>query len=140
MPRTRTSYIAAALLTITAGLLVHLRGEALGSAARDMIGDALWATMIAWWVGALVPRARLLSRSAAAYAICAVVEVSQLYHTPWLDALRATTVGHLVLGSGFDPRDLAAYAVGVAGAGLFEVVILCLPVDSRASRRSTPDD
>lgn len=140
MPRTRTSYIAAALLTITAGLLVHLRGEALGSAARDMIGDALWAAMIAWWVGALVPRARLLSRSAAAYAICAVVEVSQLYHTPWLDALRATTVGHLVLGSGFDPRDLAAYAVGVAGAGLFEVVILCLPVDSRASRRSTPDD
>ncbi len=140
MPRTRTSYIAAALLTITAGLLVHLRGEALGSAARDMIGDALWAAMIAWWVGALVPRARLPSRSAAAYAICAVVEVSQLYHTPWLDALRATTVGHLVLGSGFDPRDLAAYAVGVAGAGLFEVVILCLPVDSRASRRSTPDD
>jgi hypothetical protein len=140
MPRTRTSYIAAALLTITAGLLVHLRGEALGSAARDMIGDALWAAMIAWWVGALVPRARLLSRSAAAYAICAVVEVSQLYHTPWLDALRATTTGHLVLGSGFDPRDLAAYAVGVAGAGLFEVVILCLPVDSRASRRSTPDD
>ncbi|HEU6451288.1 MAG TPA: DUF2809 domain-containing protein [Gemmatimonadaceae bacterium] len=123
MPRARTSHIAAALLTITAGLLVHLRGQALGPAARDVIGDALWAAMIAWWVGALVPNARLLSRSAAAYAICVVVEVSQLYHTPSLDALRATTMGHLVLGSGFDPRDLLAYALGVAAAVLVEAAL-----------------
>lgn len=133
MPRTRTTYIAAALLTITAGLLVHVRGGALGSAARDVIGDALWAAMVAWWVGALVPNARLLSRSAAAYAICVVVEVSQLYHTPWLDALRATTMGHLVLGSGFDPRDLLAYALGVTGAALVEAALL---VRGRRSREA----
>ena len=35
--------------------------------------------------------------------------MSQLYHTPTLDAIRATQAGQLVLGSGFDPRDLAAY-------------------------------
>jgi hypothetical protein len=34
--------------------------------------------------------------------------------------LRATRVGHLVLGSDFDPRDLAAYAVGVAFAVMME--------------------
>ncbi len=133
MPRTRTTYIAAALLTITAGLLVHVRGEALGPAARDVIGDALWAAMIAWWVGALVPNARLLSRSAAAYAICVVVEVSQLYHTPSLDALRATTMGHLVLGCGFGPRDLLADALGVAGAVLVEAALL---VRGRRSREA----
>jgi hypothetical protein len=137
MPRTRTSYIAAALVTITAGLLVHLRGEALAPAARDVIGDALWAAMIAWWVGALVPSARLLRRSAAAYAICVVVEVSQLYHTPWLDALRATTMGHLVLGSGFDPRDLLAYALGVAGAVFLEAAVLARGRRSREAIYST---
>jgi hypothetical protein len=47
------------------------------------------------------------------------VEVSQLYHRPWLDDLRATSFGHLVLGSGFDPRDFLCYLLGVAvAAGL----------------------
>jgi hypothetical protein len=124
MSRTRTSYIAAALATIAAGLLVHLRGGALSPVARDVIGDALWAAMIAWWIGGLVPSARPMSRYSAAYAVCVVVEVSQLYHTPWLDVLRATTMGHLVLGSGFDPRDLVAYALGVAGAALIEAAVL----------------
>jgi hypothetical protein len=40
-----------------------------------------------------------------------------------LDVVRDTTVGHLVLGSGFDPRDIAAYARGVAAAVLVEAVV-----------------
>jgi hypothetical protein len=55
-----------------------------------------------------------------ALAVCFVVELSQLYHAPALDALRQTTVGHLVLGSDFDPRDLAAYAAGVLAAAMLE--------------------
>jgi hypothetical protein len=111
-----------ACATIAVGLLVHLRGAALGPVARDVLGDALWAMMIAWWTGVLAPRARFTVRCSAAYAVCAAVEVSQLYHTPALDAVRETTLGHLVLGSGFDPRDLAAYAAGVALAALLESV------------------
>lgn len=120
MSRARATYIALALTTIGVGLLVHLRGTALRPAARDVLGDALWAAMIAWWAGALAPSARLGPRSAVAYAVCASVEVSQLYHGPWLDAARATQLGWLVLGSGFDPRDLAAYALGVGAAALLE--------------------
>ena len=119
----RMIYIAAALATIALGLFVHLRGEALGPVTRDVVGDALWAAMIAWWAGALAPRARLAVRSAGAYAVCAAVELSQLVHTPALDAVRATRVGHLLLGSGFDPRDLAAYALGIAGAALLEATL-----------------
>lgn len=120
MIRRRLAFLAGACLTIAVGLAVHLRGGALGPAARDVLGDALWAMMIAWWAGALAPRARLAIRSMASYAICAGVEVSQLYHAPALDAARTTVVGRLVLGSGFDPRDLAAYAAGVALAALLE--------------------
>jgi hypothetical protein len=122
--RRRLTYVVLALGTIVVGLLVHLWGTALGPVARDVLGDALWAAMIAWWAGALAPGAALAARSAGAYAVCAVVEVSQLYHAPGLDAVRATRAGHLVLGSGFDPRDLLAYAVGVAGAALLEAVAI----------------
>ena len=129
MIRRRIAFLALACATIAVGLAVYLRGGALGPVVRDVLGDALWAMMIAWWAGALAPSARLAVRSAGAYAICACVEASQLYHTPALDAMRATRMGHLVLGSGFDPRDLAAYAAGVALAALLE---------SAAKARRTP--
>jgi hypothetical protein len=58
-----------------------------------------------------------------ALAFCFAVEFSQLVHLPELDALRRTTAGHLALGSGFDRRDLAAYAGGVIVAVLVEWAI-----------------
>ena len=118
--RARATYVAAALATIVVGLVVQLGGAVLSPAARDILGDALWAAMIAWWVGALVPGVRLFTRSSIAYAICAAVELSQLYHAPTLDAVRDTTLGQLVFGSGFDARDLLAYAAGIAAATLLE--------------------
>ena len=126
MTKVRLTYIALALATIAVGLLVHEHGAPLGPTARDALSDALWAAMIAWWVGALVPGARLAVRSGTAYAICASVEVSQRYHTPALDAIRATIVGQLVLGSGFDARDLASYAFGVAAAALLEATVVAI--------------
>jgi hypothetical protein len=82
--------------------------------------------MAAWWVGALAPDMRPDVRSGLALAFCWAVEFSQLYHLPVLDAVRRTTPGQLVLGNGFDVRDLWAYAMGVLAALLLE----------RAMRRS----
>lgn len=121
---TRVRYVTLALLTIAIGLVVHVTGSAIAPAARDVLGDALWAAMIFWWVGALAPGARVGARAAAAYAICVAVEVSQLWHAPALDAARATTAGQLVLGSGFDPRDLVAYAGGVAVAVALDAAVV----------------
>jgi hypothetical protein len=118
--RARAAYAALAVATIVVGLGVHLGGAPMPAAARDVVGDALWAAMLTWWVSALVPRIAIGARAALALGACFAVEVSQLYHTPALDAVRGTTVGHLVLGSGFDPRDFAAYALGVLGAAVLE--------------------
>ena len=120
----RTRHVAAALVTIVLGLLVHRRGTMLAPAVRDVAGDALWAAMMVWWVSALAPTTHRRWRGAAAYAVCAAVEAAQLLHTPRLDAVRATTLGHLVLGSGFDARDLFAYAAGVAAALLLDRAIV----------------
>ena len=122
-PLSRATYVALALGTIALGLIVHLRGAVLGAVPRDVLGDALWAVMIAWWIGALAPRAGLSARSAVALAICAAVETSQLYHAPTIDAVRRTRLGSLVLGSGFDPRDLVAYAVGIGVAVMLESMV-----------------
>jgi hypothetical protein len=121
--RARVSFVALALGTITLGLGVHAYGAGLGRSTRDVLGDALWAMMIAWWIGALAPSGPLRARSGVAFAICVGVELSQLLHTPELDALRSTRVGQLVLGSGFDVRDFAAYALGVLGAVGLEVAV-----------------
>ena len=119
--RTRAGFVALALGTIVVGLVVHWRGTMLPARQRDLIGDALWAMMIYWSIGALGPSARLDTRAVLAVVICWGVEFSQLYHAPTLDAWRGTTAGQLVLGSGFDLRDLGAYALGVLAAWLLEL-------------------
>lgn len=113
-------YVALAIGTIAVGLTVHLHGDALGSTSRDVLGDIIWAAMIAWWVGAIAPGVSLRARIVTAVMICFAVELSQLYHTPSLDALRRTMAGRLTLGSGFDPRDLLAYILGVLAAASLE--------------------
>ena len=113
-------YVALALCAVILGLAVHRGGGALSPDVRDVLGDALWAAMVAWGIAAVGPAIRLPWRAVGAIALCSVVEFSQLVHFPALDALRRTTAGHLALGSGFDPRDFAAYAAGVLAAVVLE--------------------
>ncbi len=45
------------------------------------------------------------------------IEISQLYHATWIDSLRATKLGGLILGYGFLWSDLVCYSIGI-GVGL----------------------
>lgn len=123
MLRTRLTYATLALATIVVGLAVHWWVSALPAWLRDFLGDALWAMMIYWWIGAAAPNSRFDRRALVALAVCWVVELSQLFHAPVVDGWRQTTVGQLVLGSGFDPRDLGAYALGVLAAWRLDLLI-----------------
>ena len=127
----RARYLMLTGGTIILGLVVHLRGDSLPPSLRDIVGDALWTAMVVWLLAAAVPTLRLPFRSGVAIAISYGVEFSQLYSSPALDALRSVTLGHLLLGSGFDSRDFVAYAVGVLAAVLVErgVVTLRAQID-----------
>jgi hypothetical protein len=82
-------------------------------------GDTLYATLVYLLVALIWPRAAIGRVGLAALGLCVIIELSQLYHAPWLDAIRATTPGRLALGSGFLWSDLACYAVGaLLGAAL----------------------
>ena len=111
--RARVRFASLAVATVAVGLALHWRGTFVPAVLRDVLGDALWAMMIGWWIGALAPRMRAGRRAAVALALSWAVEFSQLYHAPAIDAWRHTTLGALMLGTGFDGRDLGAYALGV---------------------------
>jgi hypothetical protein len=115
------------MAVIAVGLIVHRGLIPLSPTVRDVAGDALWAAMLYCWVSACLPAHRSTLRALIALSVCTLVEVSQLLHTPALDAARATTLGRLVLGSDFDRRDLIAYAAGV---------IVALRVEMLARRRT----
>jgi hypothetical protein len=69
--------------------------------------------MVFMGFGFLFPRASTLNVSLLALTFSWGVEFSQLYQAPWIDALRATLPGRLVLGSTFNWPDLPAYATGM---------------------------
>jgi hypothetical protein len=74
-------------------------------------------------VSTLLAGQSILTRAAISLALALLVEVSQLYHAPWIDSIRQTTLGGLVLGFGFLWTDLVCYSVGIAAGAVLE---LCL--------------
>ena len=76
-------------------------------------GDTLWASMVFLILGFVVPGARTVVLAGAALGIAFAVEFSQLCEADWLNRVRATRVGALVLGKGWVASDLLCYVVGV---------------------------
>lgn len=87
-------------------------------------GDALWALMVFLGWGLFKPRALTWVLAALALATSSLVEFSQLYQVPWLNAIRGTPVGHLVLGFTFSWADLVAYVIGIFIGVLIDVLLL----------------
>lgn len=119
MKRSRPAQALFSLLTIGLGLASRRYAAALPAWVAAYAGDALWALLVFWLVGLGRPRWGRRRVAGVALGFAFVIEASQLYQAPWLNALRATTLGHLVLGQGFLWSDLLCYTVGVlAGVGL----------------------
>ena len=86
-------------------------------------GDTLWALAAFLGLGLILPRALTRTIALLAMSFSVAVEISQLYHAPWIDSIRQTTAGGLVLGFGFLWSDLVCYAVGVCVGMLIDVGI-----------------
>lgn len=84
-------------------------------------GDTFWALVAFLGIGLLLPRASTWRVALLAMSFSATIEVSQLYHAPWIDSIRRTTVGGLVLSYGCLWSDLACYTVGVGTGMLAEL-------------------
>jgi hypothetical protein len=83
-------------------------------------GDTLWALAASLGIGFLLPRTSIGLIAVVAMSFATLIEVSQLYHAPWIDAIRHTTLGGLILGYEFIWTDLVCYAVGVGLGAIIE--------------------
>jgi hypothetical protein len=117
--RSRSFIACLMVLVIVAGLLWRSSLGPTNPSVRKYGGDALWALLVFLGFRFLFPTmpTRLVALLAVVFSFG--VETSQLYHTPWIDGLRSTRLGGLVLGSGFNWPDFAAYSLGI-GVGSIE--------------------
>ena len=63
-----------------------------------------------------------------ALGYCYLIEISQIYHSPWFDALRQTRLGGLTLGRGFLWSDLISYTFGIAIGAVIETHMFLYPI------------
>jgi len=105
----RLTYFILITLTIILGLLSrHIAGIPL------FIGDILWATMVYWIMRFLFLSKSLKFSVIASLLFSYAIEFSQLYQAPWINNIRHTVIGGLVLGETFSWGDMLSYSVGVA--------------------------
>ena len=118
MIRTRITFFLCAVVVTIVGLASRRYQAVLPEFIGEYAGDTLWALMLFLLVSTLLAGRTVISRATISLVLAFVVEISQLYHAPWIDSIRHTTLGGLVLGFGFLWTDLVCYTVGIViGAG-----------------------
>jgi Protein of unknown function (DUF2809) len=123
LTRPRWRYVGLLVATILLGLATRRFPQAFPQIVATYGGDTLWAMMVVWLFAIARPKATTMALAVSAIVVALLIECSQLYHAPWIDSLRVTTPGALVLGQGFLWTDLVCYAVGVLLAALIDRLI-----------------
>jgi hypothetical protein len=115
------------------GLASRRYREQLPTFLGEYSGDTLWALMLYLLVSCVIPDRSAVSRWLIAVLLATAVEISQLYHAPWIDSIRQTKLGGLVLGFGFLWTDLICYVVGITIGVLAECAFTTLVGGGRKS-------
>ncbi|WP_073406855.1 DUF2809 domain-containing protein [Mucilaginibacter sp. OK098] len=112
MRKSHLAYFTLILTIIILGLLSrHINGSPL------FIGDILWGLMVYFIVRFMLINQSIKWVSIASLLFCYSIEFSQLYQATWINSIRHTVIGGLILGETFVWGDLLCYTVGV-GIGM----------------------
>lgn len=104
----------ATILVIFVGLASRSVPELFPVILGKYPGDALWALMVFFGLGFFWPNASIGGLAISALSISYLDEISQLYQAAWINDIRHTTLGHLVLGSTFSWLDMLSYTIGIS--------------------------
>ncbi|MVM30551.1 DUF2809 domain-containing protein [Spirosoma sp. HMF4905] len=91
---------------------------------RAYVGDVLWALMVYFGFATLFNHRSARTIGLATLLFSFGIEISQLYHALWIDNLRATRLGGLVLGFTFVWSDLVCYSIGVGIGWVIETYLI----------------
>lgn len=122
MRRNRILYLILTIITIILGLLSR-KVQGLPQIISSYSGDALWALMIFFLFSFLFNKKSTIFILVISIIFSYGIEISQLYHAPWIDSIRATTLGGLILGFGFLWSDLICYTVGIVIGAIIDKII-----------------
>ncbi len=122
MRRNRIIYGVLVLGVMVLGLLTRRIWFTLPSWVNMFLGDALWALMIFLGFGFVFIKISTIKIGLLALGFCYLIEISQLYQGQWLNNIRMTTLGGLILGYGFLLSDIFAYTLGVSFGVLGEYI------------------
>ncbi|GAB4038787.1 ribosomal maturation YjgA family protein [Spirosoma jeollabukense] len=126
MPAIRRNRLLYGILTIVVLLLGLVSRRFFGEIpfVRSYVGDGLWALMVFFGFALVFNRWPVRTVALATLLFSFGIEVSQLYHAPWIDDIRATRLGGLILGFSFVWSDLLCYSLGSAVGFLVETVLI----------------
>jgi len=118
----RMRRLGIALAIIACGVALRLGGYEIGLPFYLVKygGSTLWGGMVFFLLASLLPRQPLGRLALLSIIAAALIELSRLYHTPWLDEFRLTLAGALLLGRIFSWWNIVAYALGIVIAALLE--------------------
>lgn len=119
--RERLAYFVAVFVVMALGLGSRAFADVLPVFVAEHFGDALWACMIYFGFRTCYAHKKISFALWCSLAFCFAIEASQLYQAGWINYLRATTIGALVLGKGFLTADLVRYTAGSAVAALLDL-------------------
>ena len=122
MRRNRILYLILTIITIILGLLSR-KVQGLPQIISSYSGDALWALMVFFLFSFLFNKKSTIFILVKSIIFSYGIEISQLYHAPWIDSIRATTLGGLILGFGFLWSDLICYTVGIVIGAIIDKII-----------------
>lgn len=120
MNRSRPLYILLMAATFACGISSRIYASHLPEFIAVYAGDTLWALMVFWALGFIFKSESTVVIAAGALTLSFVVELTQLYHSPYIDSVRSTLIGGLLLGYTFIWSDLVCYTAGVLIGILFE--------------------
>lgn len=109
----RIAYIIAVVFTIILGLASRKYSQQLPLFIAQNAGDALWAMMVYFGFRLLLVHKRLSTAITLSILFSFGIEFSQLYQGDWINQLRGTLLGALILGKGFLTVDLIRYTAGI---------------------------
>lgn len=119
----RMLYLSAVILTVVLGLASRQYEAVLPGWLAAHAGDALWAAMIYWGLRLLTWRRRPFLAAIGALLFSYFIECSQLYQADWINHIRDTALGALILGHGFLVADLWRYTAGVGIALVLDIAV-----------------
>lgn len=119
----RLLYLLIVIVVILLGLSARKMAAHLPELVNLYLGDILWALMAYMMIRLVFLHFSIKRVAILGLAFCFLIEISQLYHSPWIDSIRNTTLGALVLGFGFLWSDLLAYSLGISAGILIDYLL-----------------